>query len=194
MPEKNLFCWNVMINGLVGECKYDEAVALFREMQQKKIEGDKVTMACLLLACTHLGALELGRWLHGYIKMHKIEMDVALGTALVDMYARCGSIESAQQVFEELPEKDVMTWTALVVGLAMSGQGEEGLKFFDRMPEEGLKPDAITFIGVLAACSHAGLTDKGVAYFNSMAERSMEFIPPLNIMEVWWMYSAELAE
>ncbi|KAK9268407.1 hypothetical protein L1049_000157 [Liquidambar formosana] len=171
MPEKNLFCWNIIINGHVEDSAYEEALLLFREMQLKGIKGDKVTMVSLLLACTHLGALELGKWFHAYIEKEKIEVDVPLGTTLVDMYAKCGSIEIALKVFQELPTKDVMTWTALIVGLAMSGEGEKALEFFHEMQMNGVKPDAITFVGVLAACSHAGLVDEGLSHFNSMSNR-----------------------
>lgn len=171
MPEKNLFCWNIMINGHVEDSDYEEALSLFNEMQLSGVKGDKVTMASLLIACTHLGALELGKWLHVYIEKEKIEVDVALGTALVDMYAKCGSIESAMRVFQEMPEKDVMTWTALIVGLAMCGQGLKALELFHEMQMSEVKPDAITFVGVLAACSHAGLVNEGIAYFNSMPNK-----------------------
>lgn len=170
MPEKNLFSWNIMINGHVEDSNYDEAFLLFREMQLKGEKGDKVTMISLLLACSHLGALELGKWLHAYIEKEKIEVDVALGTTLVDMYAKCGSIDGASEVFRKLPEKDVMTWTALISGFAMCGQGKKALEHFHEMQMSGVKPDAITFIGVLAACSHAGLVDEGILHFNSMHE------------------------
>ncbi|KAJ8750438.1 hypothetical protein K2173_015577 [Erythroxylum novogranatense] len=169
IQDKNLFCWNIMINGHVEDSDFEEALILFRKMQAKGVTGDKVTMVSLLLACTHLGALDLGKWLHAYIKKQKIEVDVALGTALVDMYAKCGSIEIALKVFHELPEKDVMAWTATIVGLAMCGQGEKALEYFQEMQIRGVKPDAVTFVGILAACSHAGLVEEGMAYFNSMS-------------------------
>ncbi|KAF2310707.1 hypothetical protein GH714_016494 [Hevea brasiliensis] len=170
MQEKNLFCWNIMINGCVEDSDYEEALLLFRQMQVQGVQADEVTMVSLLLACIHLGALDLGKWLHAYIKKRKINVDVALGTAMVDMYAKCGSIERALCVFQELPKKDVMTWTALIVGLAMSGQGEMALEYFHEMQGNGIKPDAITFVGVLAACSHAGLVDEGIAHFKSMSD------------------------
>lgn len=156
MPQNNLFCWNIIINGHVQDSNYKEAFLLFREMQLNKgVKADKVTMVSLLIACSHLGALEIGCWLHTYIEREKTEMDVTLGMALVDMYAKCGSIESAKKVFQEFPKKDVMTWTAMILGFAMSGQGEKALKYFNEMQKSGIKPDAITFVGVLTACSHA---------------------------------------
>ncbi|XP_010249955.1 PREDICTED: pentatricopeptide repeat-containing protein At2g29760, chloroplastic-like [Nelumbo nucifera] len=169
MPERNLYCWNIMINGHVEDSDYEEALLLFREMQLKGVKPDKVTMVSLLMACTHLGALEIGKWLHAYIEKENIEVDTVLGTALVDMYAKCGSIETASRVFHELSQKDVMTWTALISGFAMCGKGEKALELFYQMQNSGVKPDAVTFIGVLAACSHAGLVDEGHLQFDSMS-------------------------
>lgn len=151
MPEKNLYCWNILIKEHVEDSAYEEALLLFREMQYKGLTGDKVTMVSLLLACTHLGALEDGMRLHAFIMKKNIEVDVALGTALVDMYAKCGSITNGVRVLEELPEKDVMTWTALIVGLAMCGQGNKAMEYFYEMKIRGVEPGAITFVGVLVA-------------------------------------------
>ncbi|KAB2618714.1 pentatricopeptide repeat-containing protein [Pyrus ussuriensis x Pyrus communis] len=157
MPEKNLFSWNIMINGHVEDNNYYEAFVLFHKMQLKGEKGDEVMMVSLLLACSHLGALELGKWLHVYIEKENIKVDVALGTTLVDMYAKCGSIDNAWEIFRKLPKKDC-------------GQGKKALEHFHEMQKSGLKPDAITFVGVLAACSHAGLVDEGILHFNSMSE------------------------
>ncbi|XP_042401801.1 pentatricopeptide repeat-containing protein At1g08070, chloroplastic-like [Zingiber officinale] len=169
MPERNIFCWNIMIKGHVEDSDYKEALRLFREMQFIGIKADKVTMASMVLACSQLGALELGKWLHVYIAREKVEVDLVLGTALVDMYGRCGCVESAFKVFEDMPRRDVMTWTALIGGLAMCGHAERALRAFQEMQKSGVKPDAITFVGVLTACSHEGLVDEGWSYFNSMA-------------------------
>lgn len=160
-----------MINGHVEDGDYEEALSHFNEMKLRGVKGDKVTISSLLIACTHLGALELGQWLHLYIEKEKIEVGVALGTALLDMYAKFGSIGSAMRVFQEMPEKDVMSWTALIVGFAMCGQGKKALGLFHEMEMNGVKPDAITFVWVLAARSHAGMVDEGIGYINSMPSR-----------------------
>ncbi|CAA7403111.1 unnamed protein product [Spirodela intermedia] len=169
MPNRNQYSWNVIINGHIEHSSYEEALLLFREMQLSGIPADEVTLASLLLACSHLGALELGKWLHACIRREKVQIDVVLGTALVDMYAKCGCAEIALQVFRELPCRDVMTWTAVIGGLAMCGRGEEALELFTEMQSQGIRPDAVTFIGVLTACSHGGLLDEASSYFRSMS-------------------------
>lgn len=169
MPEKNSFAWNIMIHGLVQGSEYKEALALFREMQVTGVKASKETVVTLLLACSHLAALDLGRWLHLYVRKENIEIDLVLGTALVDMYGKCGCFESALQVFDALPLKDVMSWTAVISNLAMCGQGKKALALFHKMQESGLRPDAVTFVGVLSACSHGGLVEEGYAHFQSMS-------------------------
>ncbi|CAA6666332.1 unnamed protein product [Spirodela intermedia] len=158
MPNRNQYSWNVIINGHIEHSSYEEALLLFREMQLSGIPADEVTLASLLLACSHLGALELGKWLHACIRREKVQIDVVLGTALVDMYAKCGCAEIALQVFRELPCRDVMTWTAVIGGLAMCGRGEEALELFAEMQSQGIRPDA-----------PRGLLDEASSYFRSMS-------------------------
>ncbi|KAL0915344.1 hypothetical protein M5K25_015756 [Dendrobium thyrsiflorum] len=168
MPGRNLVCWNIMIKSYVENSEYRDALQLFRQMQLEGMKADKVTLASLVLACTHLGTLKLGKWLHAYTKREGIDVDVVLGTALVDMYAKCGCVENAVEIFDEMPHKNVMTWTALIRGFAMCGHGEKALQVFDEMRRSKVKPDSITFVGVLTACSHAGLVEEGRAHFGSM--------------------------
>lgn len=168
LGRKNVVCWNIMIKCYVENSEYDDALQLFRQMQLEGMRADKVTMTSLVLACSHLGALELGRWLHACTRREGIDIDIALGTAFVDMYAKCGCVENAVDVFDEMPRRNVMTWTALIRGLAMCGRGEKALQLFGEMIGSKVKPDSITFVGVLTACSHAGLVEEGRAHFRSM--------------------------
>ncbi|KAF9607560.1 hypothetical protein IFM89_036922 [Coptis chinensis] len=116
-------------------------------MQLKGIRADQVTMVSLVLACTHLATLEVGKWLHAYIEKENIKVDVVLGTTLVDMYAKCESVESGLQVFEKMPKKDIMTWTTMIVGLAMSGHGKKALNFFYEM-QRRRQPKKIGIFGL----------------------------------------------
>src|ERR1044072_531005 len=113
---------NAIISGCVQAKHSKEALALFHEMQISEIEHDKVTLVNCLSACSQLGALDVGMWIHHYIERHTFPLDVALGTALVDMYAKCGNIERALQVFQEIPLRNCLTWTAIICGLALHGE------------------------------------------------------------------------
>ncbi|XP_011626696.1 pentatricopeptide repeat-containing protein At3g62890-like [Amborella trichopoda] len=172
MPHKNLVSWSAVISAYTQSGHPKQAVRLFREMQLSGLKPDEVSMVNVLTACTHLGALALGRWVHALSR--RIGFDppiVALGTALVDMYAKCGCLSSALQVFERMPRRNVLTWSAMICGQAMHGLGKEALDLFEKMKAMTcLIPNEITFTGVLSACSHAGLVNEGLSHFRSMEE------------------------
>lgn len=168
MPEKNVIPWNALIGGYVQSKCGKEALALFSEMQANGIKPDEVTMVNCLSACSQLGALEVGVWIHHYIEKHNLSMNVALGTSLVDMYAKCGNINRALEVFREMPKRNSLSWTAIVCGLAFHGHAQDALAFFSEMVDNGLKPDDVTFLGVLTACCHGGLVEAGRRFFSWM--------------------------
>ncbi|XP_077240227.1 pentatricopeptide repeat (PPR-like) superfamily protein [Tasmannia lanceolata] len=167
-PARDVILWTAMINGYVQFSRFEEALALFREMQIKRIKPDRYTVVSLLTVCAHSGALEQGKWIHGYIEENLIRIDAVVGTALVDMYAKCGCIEKSLELFMRIEEKDKASWTAIICGLAMNGQTSKALELFLEMNRAGVKPDDITFIGVLSACNHGGLVEEGRHYFDSM--------------------------
>ncbi|XP_059625661.1 pentatricopeptide repeat-containing protein At3g62890 [Cornus florida] len=172
MPKRNVISWSCMLSGYVrcGECK--EALTLFREMQRMEVSDvrpNQFTMSVVLSACGRLGALEHGKWAHAYIDKCGMKVDVVLGTCLIDMYAKCGSIDRARWVFDNLgPNKDVMAWSAMMSGLAMHGHGQECLDLFSKMMNYGVRPNGVIFLGVLCACVHGGLVSEGNDYFNMM--------------------------
>ncbi|KAI3965292.1 hypothetical protein MKW92_040837 [Papaver armeniacum] len=183
MPEKDLVSWNTLIHGfttagIIGDARQlfvtrresNEALRLFQEMQLANVKPDKVTMVCVLSSCGELGALNMGKMIHEYIKRNRIEVDLKLGTSLVDMYAKCGDIANSLEVFNKMVLKDVLTWSAMIIGLANHGFAELALDHFNKMISQGFKPNGVTFVGVLSACSHAGLVDMGWKYFKSMSE------------------------
>ncbi|KAA0059090.1 hypothetical protein IC582_003356 [Cucumis melo] len=171
MPEKDVVPWNALIGGFVQAKRSKEALALFHEMQASNVAPDGVTVVNCLSACSQLGALDVGIWMHHYVDKHDLTMNVALGTALVDMYAKCGNIKKAIQVFEEMPGRNSLTWTAIICGLALHGQAHAAISYFSEMISIGLVPDEITFIGVLSACCHGGLVDQGRDYFYQMSSK-----------------------
>ncbi|XP_072977259.1 pentatricopeptide repeat-containing protein At2g22410, mitochondrial [Typha angustifolia] len=168
MPERDVVPWNALIAGYVQCRRGKEAIFLFHEMQASNVIPDEVTMVSLLSACSQLGALEMGMWVHHYIERSGFSLRVALGTALVDMYAKCGNIEKSLLMFREIPERNALTWTAMICGLASNGHAGEAIKHFLEMREIGLQPDEVTFVGVLSACCHAGLVNEGRAFFAEM--------------------------
>ncbi|KAL4203011.1 hypothetical protein AMTRI_Chr02g266370 [Amborella trichopoda] len=168
MPERNSVSWNAMIAAYVRSCMFQEAFALFERMQQEKLELDKFAAASMLSACTGLGALEQGKWIHGHIEKTGIELDMKLATTIIDMYCKCGCLEKAVEVFNGLPQKGISSRNCMIVGLAMHGQATEAIELFREMERENVTPDDITFVGVLNACAHSGLVKEGYHYFESM--------------------------
>ncbi|KAJ8634134.1 hypothetical protein MRB53_027470 [Persea americana] len=171
MPEKNVVSWTAMVTGYMKERRYNDGLALFHQMQVAGIEPNELTLVNVLSACAHLGAYEMGKWVHRFINRHEVFVNPILGTALVDMYVKCGYIQKALQVFEKLPERIVCTWNSIIGGLAMHGYGELALKKFLQMQTEETRPNDVTFIGVLSACTYSGLVDKGREYFYSMRKQ-----------------------
>ncbi|KAF5740072.1 hypothetical protein HS088_TW11G00136 [Tripterygium wilfordii] len=171
MPLRNLVAWNSLIAAYSQYGRAKEALGLFFDMKTAGLEPDKATFLSIFDACATSGALALGQALHACVIKASIHEDTATGTALLDMYAKMGDLTSAQQVFNEVKNKDVMAWTSMIIGLAMHGRGEEALVIFKRMQETGtVIPDQITYIGVLCACSHLGLVEEGQRQFNSMTD------------------------
>ncbi|KAG9455091.1 hypothetical protein H6P81_007995 [Aristolochia fimbriata] len=171
LVEKDLISWNTMIGALVQESRFEDALSLFREMQCAGIKPDRVTLVSVASACGYLGALDLAKWVHACVDKNKIQCDVRLGTALVDMYARCGDPKSSLRVFHSMKNKDVSAWTAAIGSAAMEGNGRGAIQLFDEMIKQGLRPDEVTFVGLLTACSHSGLVEEGQKYFQFMESK-----------------------
>eukprot|EP01018_Ginkgo_biloba_P014495 Gb_16757 [translate_table: standard] len=170
MSERNVVSWTVMIAGYAQNGYSKEALKLYQQMQVAGVIPNLKTFTSILPACADLAALEQGMQIHEEIIRSGFESDVFVGSALVDMYAKCGSIEYARQVFDKKTQRDVVSWNAMIAGYAMHGYGKEALKLFEHMQHSSSIPDHITFIGVLSACAHAGLVDEGRQYFNCMSQ------------------------
>eukprot|EP01018_Ginkgo_biloba_P018660 Gb_14850 [translate_table: standard] len=170
MPERDVVSWNAMISGYVQTGHFEESLELFLQMQLTDVKPNSDTFASVLSACANLAVLKHGKEIHGHINRNGFQSDMFVGNALVDMYAKCGSIEDACHVFEKMPRRNVVSWTAMIAGCAMHGRGKEALQLFEQMQHSGAKPNHVTFIGVLSACCHAGLVDAGWQYFDSMSQ------------------------
>ncbi|XP_058081413.1 pentatricopeptide repeat-containing protein ELI1, chloroplastic [Magnolia sinica] len=170
MGVRDVVCWNVMIDGYAQHGWPGESLDLFRQMLAAKTRPNEVTMLSVLSACAQLGALELGKWVHSYMEINGIQFNVQVGTALIDMYCKCGSLDDACSVFDKIVNKDIVAWNSMIVGYAMHGHSQEALEQFSQLCCLGLRPTDITFIGVLNACSHAGLVEEGRQFFRSMKD------------------------
>eukprot|EP01018_Ginkgo_biloba_P013110 Gb_10113 [translate_table: standard] len=169
MPERNVLSWTSMIAGYAQHGHGELASKLFCQMKHGAMKPDHFTFASVLSACASLAVLEHGRQVHAQLIQIGFDSYVSVGNALVTMYARCGVIEDAYEVFDKMPELDVVSWNAMIAGFAQHGHGKEALQHFKQMLCAGMKPDRITFLCVLSACSHTGLVDEGRKYFDSMS-------------------------
>lgn len=170
MEVRNTVSWNSMISGYVRNGMWSEALDLFSKMQEEKIRPSEFTLVSLLNACSCLGSLRQGEWIHDYIQRNKIEMNVIVVTAVIDLYCKCGSIDMAVEVFETSPVKSLSCWNSMIFGLAVNGREEKAIELFSRLVSSNLKPDDVSFIGVLTACSHSGMVNKSKYYFSLMTE------------------------
>ncbi|KAJ9537287.1 hypothetical protein OSB04_030020 [Centaurea solstitialis] len=170
MPARDVFSWSSMISGYSQTENPDMAIQLFHEMVASGVKPNEVTMVSMVSAIATLGILQEGRWAHEYIINNLIPVNDNLSAAIIDMYAKCGSIKNALQVFNEVRDNvsSISPWNAIVCGLAMNGHARSALAIFSDLEKSGIRANSITFIGVLSACCHAGLVEEGKRHFESM--------------------------
>ncbi|KAI5056942.1 hypothetical protein GOP47_0028760 [Adiantum capillus-veneris] len=166
---RDIVTWTALIDGYCLQGHGEEALNCFSRMRSELHTPDAVTFACILKVCGSIGAVESGQKMHDEIVRSGLFVkDDVLGVALVDMYAKCGALRKAKQVFDELPTRNVVTWNVLMSGYCQHGQGEEALKCFDTMKGEGVSPDAVTFVSILKACGSTEAVEEGSMYFEMM--------------------------
>ncbi|KAK7262976.1 hypothetical protein RJT34_30559 [Clitoria ternatea] len=168
MACKNIVSWTAMLVGYGQNGCSEEAVKIFCEMQKYGIEPDDFTLGSVISSCANLASLEEGAQFHGRALVSGLISYVTVSNALVTLYGKCGSIEDSHKLFSEMGFRDEVSWTALVSGYAQFGKANETIRLFESMLAHGFKPDKVTFIGVLSACSRAGLVEKGNQIFESM--------------------------
>ncbi|KAA0041058.1 pentatricopeptide repeat-containing protein [Cucumis melo var. makuwa] len=168
MAVKNLVTWNSMIAGYVENCRAEDGLKLFKAMIESRVRPNPLSLSSVLLGCSNLSALPLGRQMHQLVSKSPLSKDTTACTSLISMYCKCGDLDSAWKLFLEMPQKDVITWNAMISGYAQHGAGRKALHLFDKMRNGAMKPDWITFVAVILACNHAGFVDLGVRYFKSM--------------------------
>ena len=170
LPAKDSIAWNAIITSYVRHGHDEEALDCFHKMQRQcLLLPDAVTYISILKACGHVGATCKGQEIHDEITREGLlDKSFLLSTALVDMYAKCGALLEAQEIFDEHPVKDVVSWNVLMAGYAQLGKHDIIFHSLDKMIVEGVPPDTATFTIILNACSHSGLLEKGQIYFETM--------------------------
>ncbi|KAK9126484.1 hypothetical protein Scep_015330 [Stephania cephalantha] len=169
MPKRDVVSWTAMISAYVQAGHGVVAFELFLKMLASGTKPNSSTVTGLLITCGSVGATRLGKQIHGLIFKLGLDLDIFVGNSLITMYFKCGCKEGFL-VFDEMLDCDIITWNAVLIGCAQNGFGSEALEVFEQMKAEGVLPNQISFVGILCACSHAGLVDKGWAYFNSMSK------------------------
>lgn len=169
MKERNVISWTAMLVGLAQNGRAEEAIELFSRMRDQGITANSITLVSLIHACAHVGSLKKGRSIHAHLIRHGFMLDAIILTALVDMYAKCGKIDSAERVFDNRSvSKDVILWNAMITSYGVHGHGQQAISIYSQMKEEGLEPNATTFISLLSACSHSGMVEEGISLFHEM--------------------------
>ena len=168
---RDVISWNAMITGYGKNGNGKEALELFKQMQQSGVQPNRVTYAIVLSACADLVALSLGKEVHSQINQSGIEWTTEMKNSLLNMYAKCGSMNDARTVFDSIHSRDVISWNAMITGYGQNGNGKEAIELFKQMEKEKIQPDSVTFAALLNACSHSGLKDESLHYLNVMKEK-----------------------
>ncbi|XP_021760947.1 pentatricopeptide repeat-containing protein At3g21470-like [Chenopodium quinoa] len=167
-PVRNLVIWNSLVSGLARNGFCEDAIDAYREMQVDGFEPDEVTVTSVLSACSQLGCLDVGKEVHLSICEKGIKFNQFVLNGLVDMYAKCGDLNTARSIFEGMRQRNGTCWNSMITGFAVHGKCQEAVEFFYQMETESVKPDEISFLSVLSACAHGGLVQEGLNIFSKM--------------------------
>uniref|UniRef100_A0A0E0BIK2 Pentatricopeptide repeat-containing protein n=1 Tax=Oryza glumipatula TaxID=40148 RepID=A0A0E0BIK2_9ORYZ len=170
IPKRNVITWTTMMNGYLQSMQSEMALKLFNCMLVQGIQPNQVTFLGSLDACSNLAALCEGQQVHQMICKTPSQFDTFVESTLMNLYAKCGEIRLARNVFDFSMEKDLISWNGIIAAYAHHGFGIEAMHLYKNMQENGYKPNDATYVGLLSACSHAGLVDEGLKIFESMVK------------------------
>lgn len=170
MPEKNSISWTALVSGYARNGMGHKAMEWFTKMMLLRVRPDHFTFSSCLCACASIASLKHGKQIHAHLLRTNFRPNTVVVSALIDMYAKCGSLGLCKKVFDLMGNKvEVVLWNTIISALAQHGCGEEAIQMFDDMVRSGVKPDNITFVAILNACSHSGLVQRGINFFESMS-------------------------
>jgi pentatricopeptide repeat protein len=174
--QNNVVLWTAMIAGYTQKGCIDEALKLFLLMQRAGVKPNQFTYPTVLRACANLASMEVGKQVHCHIIKTGAASDTFVASTIVDMYIKCGSLADGQRGFDRIPRRDIVSWNTMIAGYAQHGYVDQALEIFEQMQQCGMKPNHVTFVAVLCACSHGGLVGLGLRYFDSLS-RTHSIIP-----------------
>ncbi|CAN6243168.1 unnamed protein product [Urochloa humidicola] len=168
VTERDVVCWNSMISGLAIHSLNEEAFDFFKQMRKNGMFPTESSYASMINSCARLSSIPQGRQIHAQVLKDGYDQNVYVGSALIDLYAKCGNMDDARLFFDYMSAKNIVAWNEMIHGYAQNGLGDKAVELFEYMLTTKQKPDSVTFIAVLTGCSHAGLVDEAIAFFNSM--------------------------
>ncbi|XP_027337809.1 pentatricopeptide repeat-containing protein At1g09220, mitochondrial [Abrus precatorius] len=182
MPARSVVSWTLVIDGYTRMNWPMKALTLFREMVEcDGVEPTEVTLLTVFPAIANIGCVKICQSVHGYAEKRGFNaFDIRVVNALIDLYAKCGCIASASRFFQEIPDKrkNLVSWTTAISGFAMNGMGREAVESFESMEKDGMRPNRVTFLSVLSACSHGGLIEEGLKFFVKMV-KDCQLVPDI---------------
>ncbi|KAM7263315.1 hypothetical protein ACFE04_000998 [Oxalis oulophora] len=171
LPKKDVISWNSLITGYGQNGLASEAIEIYDKMKEcNEIIPNQGTWVSILPACSHVGALKQGTKIHALVIKNNLYLDVFVGTCLIDVYGKCGKLDDAMSLFYQIPTTNSVPWNAIIACHGIHGHGEKALELFQEMIDKKVKPDHVTFVSLLSACSHSGLVTEGERYFHLMQE------------------------
>uniref|UniRef100_A0A0E0FD05 DYW domain-containing protein n=1 Tax=Oryza meridionalis TaxID=40149 RepID=A0A0E0FD05_9ORYZ len=170
IEHKDEITWNGLVSGFAQSGLHEEALKVFMRMDQSGVKHNVFTFVSALSASANLAEIKQGKQIHARVIKTGHSFETEVGNALISLYGKCGSFEDAKMEFSEMSERNEVSWNTIITSCSQHGRGLEALDLFDQMKKEGIKPNDVTFIGVLAACSHVGLVEEGLSYFKSMSD------------------------
>ncbi|KAK7318792.1 hypothetical protein RJT34_03499 [Clitoria ternatea] len=178
LPMKDMVAWTAMVTGYAQNAMPKKALEVFRQLRNAGVEIDEVTLVGVISACAQLGVSKYANWIRDVADSSGFgaASNVLVGSGLIDMYSKCGNVEEAYSVFKGMKERNVFSYSSMIVGFAVHGCAHAAIKLFYEMLETEIKPNHVTFVGVLTACSHAGMVDQGQQLFARM-EKCYHVVP-----------------
>ncbi|KAL5714799.1 hypothetical protein ACHQM5_016711 [Ranunculus cassubicifolius] len=172
IEDNDVISWNTIISACSASGDYLKGLKYFQQMMNDGVgvSLDDFTFASALASCSGIASIHHGKQIHAHMIRTRLNLDVGVGNALVNMYSKCGSVGCAITVFDSMRQRNLVSWNTIIAAFGNHGLGKRALHMFEHMKELGVKPDSVTFIGLLSSCNHTGLVEEGKIYYNTMKD------------------------